>query len=133
MVWPFFPWNVVHLYVPQVLYLSAWLGLISVTLFPRYCKNMWAKGLASDRKKGQKDHNSSLGNIMPTNCYCSSWSLTLNIAQSVETVVQIPIKSTFYSYFREFFSGEYHIYQFIPLHSCYYLKNISIKINVVTD
>ena len=27
----------------------------------------------------------------------------------------------------------YHMYQFIPLHSCDYLKNISIKINVAID
>ena len=31
------------------------------------------------------------------------------------------------------FSGEYHVYQFIPLHSCDYLKKISIKINVAID
>ena len=29
--------------------------------------------------------------------------------------------------------GEYHICQFILLHSCDYLKKISIKINVATD
>ena len=29
---------------------------------------------------------------------------------------------TFYSYFEESFNGEYHMYQFIPLHSCDYLK-----------
>ena len=28
---------------------------------------------------------------------------------------------------------QYHMYQFIPLHSCIYLKKISIKINVKTD
>ena len=31
------------------------------------------------------------------------------------------------------FSGEYHMYQFIPLHSCDYLKKISIKIYMATD
>ena len=30
-------------------------------------------------------------------------------------------------------SGEYHMYKFISLYSCYYLREISIKINVVTD
>ena len=39
----------------------------------------------------------------------------------------------FYSYIKESFSGEYHMCQFIPLHSCDYLKKISIKINVATD
>ena len=29
--------------------------------------------------------------------------------------------------------GEYRMYQFIPLHSCDYLKKISIKTNVATD
>ena len=28
---------------------------------------------------------------------------------------------------------QYHMYQFSPLHSCIYLKKISIKINVKTD
>ena len=40
---------------------------------------------------------------------------------------------SFYSYFRESFSGEYHVYQFIPLHWSNYLKQIPIKINVTTD
>ena len=41
---------------------------------------------------------------------------------------------TFYSFFKKFFSGDYHIYhQFIPLHSWNYLTKISIKINVATD
>ena len=47
--------------------------------------------------------------------------------------VQVPLRPTFYSYFKESFSGEYHMYQLIPLHSCDYLNKISIKINVVTD
>ena len=29
--------------------------------------------------------------------------------------------------------AEYHMYQFIMLHSCDYLQKISIKINVATD
>ena len=29
--------------------------------------------------------------------------------------------------------AEYHMYQFILLHSCDYLQKISIKINVATD
>ena len=33
------------------------------------------------------------------------------------SVVEIPLKSTFYSYFWESFSGEYHKYQFILPHS----------------
>ena len=47
--------------------------------------------------------------------------------------VQIPIRPSFYSYFKESVSGEYHIYQLIPLHSCDYLQKTSIKINVGTD
>ena len=39
----------------------------------------------------------------------------------------------FYSYFKESFGGEYHMYQFILLHSCDYLKKNSIKTNVVTE
>ena len=46
------------------------------------------------------------------------------------TQVQI---STFYSYFKEYVSGEYHMYQLILLYSCDYLHKTSIKINVVTD
>ena len=30
-------------------------------------------------------------------------------------------------------SGEYHIYQLIPLHSCDYLQKIFIKINLETE
>ena len=44
-------------------------------------------------------------------------------------LVQVPLKQTFYS----FFSGEYHMYQFIPLHSCDFFKKIWIKINVAAD
>ena len=47
--------------------------------------------------------------------------------------VQIPLRPTFYSYFKESFSDEYHMYQLIPLHSCDYLNKISIKTNVATD
>ena len=35
---------------------------------------------------------------------------------------QIPARTNFYCYFKEFFSGEYHMDQFIPLHLCDYLK-----------
>ena len=31
------------------------------------------------------------------------------------------------------FRGEYHMYQFIPLHSCDYLKKVSIMMDVATD
>ena len=41
--------------------------------------------------------------------------------------------STFYSCFKEFFGGEYRMYQFIPLYSCDYLKKILIKMSVATD
>ena len=41
--------------------------------------------------------------------------------------VQIPLRLTFFSYFKEFSSGEYHMYQVIPLHSCDYLYKVSIK------
>ena len=37
------------------------------------------------------------------------------------------------SYFKESFSGEYHLYQLIPLHSCDYLKKVLIKTDVATD
>ena len=47
--------------------------------------------------------------------------------------VQIRLRPTFYSYVKESISSEYHIYQFIPLHSCDYLKKISIKATVATD
>ena len=49
------------------------------------------------------------------------------------SVVNIPLRPTFYSYFKQSFSGEYHMYQLIPLHSCDYLNRISIKTNVATD
>ena len=39
---------------------------------------------------------------------------------------------TFYRYFKQFFSYEYHLYQFIPLHSCDYLKKVLIKTKAVT-
>ena len=41
--------------------------------------------------------------------------------------------ATFCSYFNESFSGEYHMYQLIPLHSCNYLEKFSIKINVAIE
>ena len=39
----------------------------------------------------------------------------------------------FYSYIKGSVSGEYHVYQFIALHSCNYLQKTLIKINVATD
>ena len=36
--------------------------------------------------------------------------------------VQIPLRPIFCSYFKKSFSSEYHIYQFIPLKLCDYLK-----------
>ena len=47
--------------------------------------------------------------------------------------IQIPHRPIFYSYFKESFSDEYHIYEHIPLHSYDYLNKSSIKINVTTD
>ena len=47
--------------------------------------------------------------------------------------VQISLGPTFYSYFKESFSDEYHIYQLIPPHSCDYLNKSSMKTNVATD
>ena len=47
--------------------------------------------------------------------------------------VQIPLRPSFYSYFKEPVSGQNHIYLLIPLHSCDYLQKIYIKINVVAD
>ena len=53
----------------------------------------------------------------------ASWTHGL-IAQSVERLsriqwsrVQIPLRPTFYSYFKESVNGEYNMYQLIPLHS----------------
>ena len=47
--------------------------------------------------------------------------------------VEIRHRRTFSSYFKESVSGEYHIYQLIPLHSCDYLKKTSIKVNMATE
>ena len=47
--------------------------------------------------------------------------------------VQVSLRPTFYNYFKESFSGEYHMYQLIPLHSWDYLKKLSIQINLATD
>ena len=47
--------------------------------------------------------------------------------------VQIPLRPTFYSYFSESFSDEYHMYQFILLQICDYLCKISLEANVATD
>ena len=64
------------------------------------------------------------------------WPLTPQLVRASErnsVVVGLnPIQANFLSYFKESFSGEYHMYQFILLHSCDYIKKISIKINVVT-
>ena len=66
----------------------------------------------------------------------NSWPLTPQLVGASErnsVVVGLnPIQANFLSYFKESFSGEYHMYQFILLHSCDYIKKISIKINVVT-
>ena len=47
--------------------------------------------------------------------------------------VQIPLRPTFYSYFKESFRGEYHMYWLISLHSRDYLKKIWIKKSVATE
>ena len=69
----------------------------------------------------------------------ASWTRGL-IAQSVRTSVriqwswvQIPLRLTFSSYFKWSFSGEYHMHQFILLHSFDYLRKLSIDIDVATD
>ena len=49
------------------------------------------------------------------------------------TQVQIPLRPTSYSYFKESFSDEYHMYQLISLYSLDYLKKISIRINVTNE
>ena len=49
------------------------------------------------------------------------------------SLVQIPLRPTSCSCFKESFSGEYNRYQFILLHSCDYLKKVPIKINEATD
>ena len=56
-----------------------------------------------------------------------------NVDYDVIAVDDIYIYITFYSYFKESFGDEYHMYQLIPLHSCDYLNKISIKTNVATD
>ena len=67
----------------------------------------------------------------------NSWPLIPQLVRASErnsvVVVLNPILANFLSYFKESFSGEYHMYQFILLHSCDYIKKILIKINVVTD
>ena len=60
-----------------------------------------------------------------------SWLERLNGIQW--SWIQIPLRPTFYGYFKEFVSGEYHMYQVIPLHWCHYLQRTSLKINVPTD
>ena len=47
--------------------------------------------------------------------------------------VQLTLTPTFYSYFEESVSGDYHMYQLILLHSCDYLWKTSIKIKVTPD
>ena len=68
-----------------------------------------------------------------------SWAHDL-IAESIRpsernsvVVGSNPFWPTFYSYFKESFSGECHMYQVIPLHSCDYLKKLLIKTNMATD
>ena len=50
-----------------------------------------------------------------------------------EAEISGQLMSTFYSYFSESFSDEYHMYQFIPLQICDYLCEISLEANVATD
>ena len=52
---------------------------------------------------------------------------------SYRSWVQIPLRQTLYSYFKESFSDEYHLYQLIKLHSCDYLNKNSMKTKVATD
>ena len=47
--------------------------------------------------------------------------------------VQVSLRPTVCSYIEESASGEYHMYQFILLHSCDYQQKTSIKLNVATD
>ena len=68
-------------------------------------------------------------------CELKSWPDS-SVRQSVRiqwSWVQIPFGPTLYSYFKESFSGEYHMYQLIPPQSCDYLMKISIKTNVATN
>ena len=58
-----------------------------------------------------------------------AWELKLlgRLNQIHWSWVQILLRSTLYSYFQESFSGKYHIYEFILLHTCDYFYRISIK------
>ena len=47
--------------------------------------------------------------------------------------IQIPLSRTFYSYFEESVSGEYHMYQLILLHWWDYLEKTLIKTNLGTE
>ena len=51
---------------------------------------------------------------------CRSVTLSLKLLYSSQ------YRPTFYSYFKESFCGEYHMYQLIPLHTCDCLKNTCI-------
>ena len=66
--------------------------------------------------------------------------LTKEIAEmrcETEQTMKLEFKShsgqNSYSYFKESFSGQYHIYQLIQLHSYDYLQKISVKLNMATD
>ena len=56
-------------------------------------------------------------------------SLIFNLIESSRTLLMRPnvVHDLNHKY------AEYHMYQFILLHSCDYLQKISIKINVATD
>ena len=59
--------------------------------------------------------------------------LSGNLLAMDDTWVQISLRPTFYSYFKESYGEEYHMYQLISLHWCDYLNKISIKTNLATD
>ena len=60
-----------------------------------------------------------------------SWLEQLNWIQWLW--VQIPLRPTLYSHFKELFSSEYHMNQVILPHPCYYLHNVLINKTVATD
>ena len=47
--------------------------------------------------------------------------------------VQIPLTPTFYSYFKEFFSGEYHVYLSFRYTHVITSRKLQLKTNVATD
>ena len=91
--------------------------------------------LAPSADKQTRNYDRGCSN-QNSECELNSWpdSSRLERLNGIQwSWVKIPLRPTFYSYFKESSSGEYHMYQLITLHSCDYLKKLSMKINVATD